>query len=112
MKKTVFFLLIMVLTVTLFTARPASARPPRPDHFWHGVAAGVGTAIILGHIFHPRVYYYDARPVRVYAPPAYDPYPPEPPARERWVPGHWVEESDRFGNLERYWVPGHWERVN
>jgi|GEM_PF-3299434 hypothetical protein len=111
MKKTVFCLFLLVLTVSLITVRPASARPHRPDPFWHGVAAGVGTAIVLGHLFHPRVYCYDARPVRVYTPPAYVPPPPEPVYRERWVPGHWVEETDGYGNWERYWVPGHWERV-
>lgn len=111
MKKTVFALLVISLTLTLFSVRPVSAGPRGHDRFWHGVAAGVGTAVILGHLFHPRFYVYDARPVRVYTPPAYVPPPPDPVCRERWVPGHWVEETDRFGNVERYWVPGHWERV-
>jgi len=110
MKKASVFFLIMSLTVTLFTVTPALARP---NHFWPGVAIGVGTAILLGQIFHPpRVYDNDYRPVRVSNPPDYySPPPPAPVSRERWVPGHWVEGYDAYGNYERYWIPEHWERI-
>jgi hypothetical protein len=109
MKRTVVFCLILGLLSTLCFIQPASARP---DGFWPGVAIGVGSAIILGHMLQsPRAYYYPAQPATVYRPPAAY-YPgAEPTHRERWVPGHWVEGVDRYGNYGRYWVPEHWERI-
>ena len=105
MKKTVIIILALTLTFTFF-----SVTPVRADRFWPGVAVGVGSAILLGHILHPpRAYYHDHHPVRVYNPPDYY-CPPPPPQREGWIEGHWVEQYGPYGNIERFWVPGHWAR--
>ncbi len=109
MKKPIVFTMVLSLLLVPLLVQPASARS---SGFWPGVVVGVGSAILMGHIFHPpRVYYYETRPAYVYPPPAAYCPPPAPIHRERWIPGHWVERTDPYGNFERYWVPGHWERV-
>jgi hypothetical protein len=104
MKKIVVLALVISLMVTLLSVTPAGA-----DRFWPGVAVGVGSAIILGQLFHPpRAYRYDYPPVRVYAPPTYCQSPPA--YRERWIPGHWVGNYGPYRGYSRYWVSRHWER--
>jgi hypothetical protein len=109
MKKAAIFFLVLCLTITFFSVNPP---PVRADRFWSGVAIGVGSAIILGHLFHPyRVYYHEYPPERVYHHPPQG-NPPPPAYRERWIPGRWVETYNQYGNYERYWVPEHWERID
>ena len=61
MKKTVIFMVVLSLTVTLLTATPAKAHY---RYFWPGFAAGIGTAIILDYYFyHPRYYYPAPAPI-------------------------------------------------
>ncbi|MEW6187591.1 MAG: hypothetical protein AB1585_17820 [Thermodesulfobacteriota bacterium] len=109
MKRSALFCVTLGLLFTLVVVQPASARP---NGFWPGVAVGVGSAIILGHMLQaPRAYYNQAHPAPIYhTPNAYGP-PAEPTCRQRWIPGHWVEGVDHYGNYERYWVPEHWERI-
>ena len=110
MKKAAIFLLTLCLMVTFFTVTPASARP---DHFWPGVAIGVGSAIILGQLFHPtKGYDNDYRPVRVYTHPTHYSPPPPPASREQRVPRHWVQNYDQNGNGQRHWVPKHRGRID
>lgn len=119
MKKAIILVLAICLIVPLFTSTPA-----RANRFWPGVAAGVGSAILLGTLInasrdpyyppreyyhHPGGYYYPNHPVRVYNPPSYA-YLPPPAYRERWVPGHWVENYGPYGDYQRYWIPGQWVR--
>ncbi|MBA4395008.1 MAG: hypothetical protein C0407_15755 [Desulfobacca sp.] len=111
MKKIVVVALAISLMVTLISVTPA-----RADRFWPGVAVGVGSAILLGQLIHPprdyyapRGHYYPSPPVRVYSSSPY--YCPPPPVyRERWIPGHWVENYGPYGEYSRYWVAGHLER--
>jgi hypothetical protein len=111
MKKTGVVALAISLIITFFSVIPA-----RADRFWPGVAIGVGSAILLGHLFQPpRDYdntprhYYPPPPVRVYSPSPY--YCPPPPVyRDRWVPGHWLKNYGPYEGYSRYWVSGHWER--
>lgn len=126
MKKAIILVLAICFLGTLFTSTPASA-----DRFWPGVAAGVGSAILLGTLIHaaerdyhhPRGYYYPPRgnyhhprnyyhpnhPIRVYNPPSYV-YSPPPAPREYWVPGHWVERYGPYGEYQRTWASGYWVR--
>jgi hypothetical protein len=108
MKKITVSILVSVLVVFFLSAAPASARA---NHFWPGLAVGLGSALVLGSIFLPqRSYSYSPPPSYYYGPPpAY--YPPPPPsARGYWVQGHWEEGYGRYGDWERVWVPGYWER--
>ncbi len=117
--KIIVFTLIVSFGLGLFATAYARNR------FWPGVAAGVGAAIVLGHIIHPPRYhypdrYYDRYPDRYYAPPVV--YAPPPSAyayphptynytyREQWVPGHWEESYNQGGYWERVWIPGYWQR--
>jgi hypothetical protein len=109
MKKIVIVPLVTCLMVTLFSVTPA-----RADRFWPGVAVGVGSAILLGQLFHPprdeyyppRTYRPDYHPVRIYSSSPY--YCPPPPVyRDRWVQGHWVENVGPYGAYNRYWASGH-----
>jgi len=110
MEKIVVIFLILCLTVILSTVIPALAGL---NHFWSGVAIGVGSAFLLGQLFQPpRAYDNDYRPVRAYNPPDYYGPSSQPPSPwERWVPGHWVENYGPNGNFERSWIPEHWERT-
>jgi hypothetical protein len=106
MKKSIILFLVISLMITLIAVPQASAG----RRFWPGLALGVGSAIVLSHLLNPpRVYTYYAPPVPVYAPPAQY-YPAPPVARDRWIPGHWVENYGPYGAYSRYWVEGHWER--
>ena len=62
MKKTVIFIVVLSLTVTLLTATPARAHW---GFFWPGFVAGIGAGVILNPFFYPPSYYY---------PPAYGHY--------------------------------------
>lgn len=72
-------------------------------HFIGGFLPGIAAGVILGTIFAPRYYYYDA-PRPVYQAPA-------PVCQDAWVPGHWVVRryADSPG-YERFWVEGYWEQ--
>ena len=61
MRKTMIFLVVLSLTITLLTASPTPARANHWGFFWPGFAVGVGA----GPFFYPPSYYY---------PPAYGHY--------------------------------------
>ncbi len=70
MKKTVTFIVVLSLTVTLLTATPARAHDDFFWPLWPLYAVGVGTAAILsgtaaivGSVFSPPIDYYPAPPV-------------------------------------------------
>jgi hypothetical protein len=70
MKKTVIFIVVLSLTVTLLTATPAKAQEDFFWPLWPLYAVGVGTAAILngtaaivGSVFCPPSYYYPESPV-------------------------------------------------
>ena len=70
MKKTVIFIVVLSLTITLLTATPAKAHEDFFWPLWPLYAVGVGTAAILsgtaaivGSVFCPPIDYYPASPV-------------------------------------------------
>ena len=70
MKKTVLFIVVLSLTITLLTATPARAHEDFFWPLWPLYAVGVGTAAILsgtaaivGSVFRPPIDYYPAPPV-------------------------------------------------
>lgn len=61
MKKTVIFIVVLGLVITLLTATPAKAHW---SFFWPGFAVGIGTAVIaVDPFFYSSGYYYPAPPV-------------------------------------------------
>lgn len=103
MKKMIVSVMVSILLVFALSAAPASARG---NHFWPGLAIGLGSALVLGSVFYPpRVSGYYPPPSYYYGPPpAY--YAPPPP-RGYWVPGHWEEGYGPRGGWERVWVRGY-----
>ena len=63
MKKTVSFIVVFILTVTLLTVTPAGAHDDFFWPLWPLYAVGVGTAAIVGSVFYPPYYYYPSLPV-------------------------------------------------
>lgn len=60
MKKTVIFIVVLGLVITLLTATPARAHW---SFFWPGFAVGIGAAVIANPYFYPPGYYCPAPPV-------------------------------------------------
>ena len=63
MKKTVIFIVVLTLTITLLTATPARAHDEFFWPLWPLYAVGVGTAAIVGSVFGAPIDYYPAPPV-------------------------------------------------